>query len=67
MIILALTSLGDSFNGNNNTTTLDEYYGTYTNEDQTIVLDGTGGIVFGEKTGTYTKASEGANYGLIYI
>lgn len=67
-VILALTSLGDSFNGNNNTTTLDEYYGTYTNEDQTIVLDGTGGIVFGEKTGTYTKASEGANYGFdVYL
>ncbi len=67
-IIIALTSLGASFNENNDTTTLDEYYGTYTNEDQTIVLDGTGIIVFGEKTGTYTKASEGADYGFdVYL
>lgn len=60
--IVAVASLGASFDDETDTVVLDTYYGTYTNETETIVLDGVGGVVYGEKTGTYAVASEDAGY-----
>ena len=58
-IIIALASNGDSFDANNNTTTLDAYYGSYTMGDETVVLDGTGTIIYAGNTGTYTETQTG--------
>ncbi len=67
-VVFSVASLGASFDENNKTTPLDEYFGTYTNGSETVVLDGTGTIIYGEKTGTYTKAVEGAEYGFeVYL
>lgn len=60
-IIVAVASIGTSFSNNSNTNVLDPYFGTYTNGVESITLDGTGAVVMGEKTGTYTKV-EGADY-----
>lgn len=62
-VIIAIASLGDSFKvESSKTVVLDAYFGTYTNGEETIVLDGAGTITYGEKVGTYTKV-EGASYG----
>ena len=58
-IIVAVTSVGDSFAANNNTTALDAYYGNYTMGDETVILDGTGTIIYAGKTGTYTATDAG--------
>ena len=58
-IIVAVTSIGSSFNDNNNTMALDAYYGSYAMGDETIALDGTGTIIYGDKTGTYTETENG--------
>ena len=58
-IIVAVASLGTSFAANNNTTALDAYYGSYTMGDETVVLDGTGTIIYAGKTGTYTATDAG--------
>ena len=58
-IIVAVASVGDSFAANNNTTTLDAYYGSYTMGDETVALDGTGTIIYAGKTGTYTATETG--------
>lgn len=57
--IIAVASLGDSFKAQYKTVLLDNYFGTYTKGDETIVLDGTGIIVYGEKTGTYEAKENG--------
>ncbi|MGM9899426.1 MAG: InlB B-repeat-containing protein [Bacilli bacterium] len=65
--ILGLASVGDSFKANSKTVALDPYYGTYTNGEETVVLDGVGNIVYGEKTGTYAKSTSEA-YGFdVYL
>lgn len=61
-VIIAIASIGDSFKVQSKTVVLDAYFGTYTNGEETIVLDGAGTITYGEKVGTYTKV-EGASYG----
>ena len=58
-MIVAVTSLGDSFDANKNTTALDAYYGSYTMGDETVALDGTGIIIYAGKTGTYTATDAG--------
>ena len=58
-MIVAVTSLGDSFDANKNTTALDAYYGSYTMGDETVALDGTGTIIYAGKTGTYTATDAG--------
>ncbi|MBQ8414299.1 MAG: InlB B-repeat-containing protein [Clostridia bacterium] len=58
-IIVAVTSIGSSFSDNNNTMALDAYYGSYAMGDETIALDGTGTIIYGDKTGTYTATENG--------
>ena len=57
--IVAVTSIGDSFSANNTTKVLDAYYGSYTMGDETVVLDGTGVIIYAGKTGTYTATEAG--------
>lgn len=42
------------------TVTLDEYYGTYTNGSESLTLDGTGVITYGEKRGAYTLREDGS-------
>ena len=58
-IIVAVTSIGSSFSTNNSTMALDAYYGSYAMSDETIALDGTGTIIYGDKTGTYTATENG--------
>ena len=58
-VIVAVTSIGSSFSANNTTQALDAYYGSYAMGDETVVLDGTGIIVYGDKTGTYTATENG--------
>lgn len=63
-VIVKLATTTDSFEkGNSNKTNkqLDDWAGSYAFGEQTVVLDGTGIIVYGEKTGEYTKA-EGKDY-----
>ena len=62
-IIVSVASMGPSFESENDTIDLDQYFGTYTNGDEEVVLDGVGNIKYGELTGTYAVASEGASYG----
>ena len=57
--IVAVTSVGSSFANNNNTAALDAYYGSYAMGDETVILDGTGTIVYAGKTGTYTETANG--------
>ncbi len=66
-IILAVASTGESFAKQSSTVDLDAYFGTYVNGEETVVLDGVGGITYGEKSGTYT-AVEGQEYGFdVYL
>lgn len=66
-MILAVSSLGSSFNSNTNTVTLDAYFGTYTNGTEEVVLDGTGNITYAGNTGTYA-VSENEAYGFdVYL
>ena len=58
-VIVSVASTGTSFANNNNTVDLDAYFGIYTNGAETVVLDGVGGIVYGDKTGTYAVSSTG--------
>ncbi|MBQ8323104.1 MAG: InlB B-repeat-containing protein, partial [Clostridia bacterium] len=57
-VIVSVASEGSSFADNNTTVDLDAYYGTYAYGDETVVLDGVGGIVYGDKTGTYALAGD---------
>lgn len=61
-IIVSVASKGASFDENKDTVDLDPYYGTYSFGEESVVLDGSGTIVYGEKTGTYTLAAEGSDY-----
>lgn len=56
-MIVGVSSKGDTFDKNNDTNALDAYFGTYTSGDSTVVLDGTGNIVYNGKSGTYTVTS----------
>ena len=58
-IIVSVASKGASFTSVSDTVDLDAYFGTYTNGAESVVLDGVGGIVYGDKTGTYALASTG--------
>ena len=58
-VIVSVASKGTSFANNSNTVDLDAYFGTYTNGAETVILDGVGGIVYGDKTGTYALAATG--------
>lgn len=52
--LLAVGTTSQSFATSNSTINpLDEYYGVYTNGDETIKLNGVGGILVGELLGTY--------------
>ena len=62
-VIVSVASEGASFSAQSNTIDLDPYFGTYTNGVEEVVLDGVGNIVYGELTGTYTVAEDGASYG----
>ncbi len=42
---------------NGDAVVLDDVYGTYTKDNDTIVLDGMGNITYQSKSGTYTKSS----------
>ena len=59
-VVIALAAVNDIFGTGSKTQPLDSYYGTYTNGDETVVLDGTGVITYGEKTGTYTLREDGS-------
>lgn len=61
-IIVSVASKGTSFANTNDTIDLDPYFGTYKFGDESVVLDGTGEIVYGDKVGTYTLALDGSNY-----
>ena len=57
--LLALGTTEINFNGNGSKTKLlDTYYGTYTNGEETVVLDGVGGITYGTKKGTYELSGD---------
>ena len=58
-VIVAVASKGTSFANTSDTVDLDAYFGTYTNGAETVILDGVGGIVYGDKTGTYALAATG--------
>lgn len=62
-IIIGLASIGDTFAKESKTKVLDAYFGTYQNGEETVVLDGIGGIVYGNKVGTYVKTADGVSYG----
>lgn len=65
--IVSVASEGASFSANNNTVDLDAYFGTYANGDETVVLDGVGGITYGDKSGSYALSSS-ADYGFdVYL
>ncbi len=61
-VIVAVASKGESFSNKYEVNVLDQYFGTYTNETETIILDGTGIVKYGEKNGTYALALEGSTY-----
>ena len=61
-MIVGLAAKGTNIGADNNVL-LDPYFGTYTNGEETIVLDGNGNITYGELTGTYAVAEEGSSYG----
>lgn len=61
-IIVSVASKGTSFASTNDTIDLDPYFGTYAFGDETVILDGTGEIVYGVKVGTYELAIEGSKY-----
>lgn len=63
-IIVSVASTGASFYYDSNTVDLDQYFGTYTNGEEEVVLDGVGNIVYGELSGTYTVAPEGSEHQL---
>ncbi len=54
-ILLAVATSAESFNGGSATVALDGLQGTYTvtGTEATVILDGCGGISYGDKTGTY--------------
>ena len=61
-VVASVASKGASFYATSDTVDLDAYFGTYVNGAEAVVLDGVGGIVYGDKSGTYT-AVEGKDYG----
>lgn len=66
-MIFGVASQGSSFGSQSKTNVLDAYFGTYTNGEETVVLDGAGQIIYGSKTGTYT-ASASEEYGFdVYL
>ena len=62
-IIVSVASKGTSFSANSDTIDLDPYFGTYTNGEEEVTLDGVGNIAYGELVGTYTVATAGSSYG----
>ena len=60
-IILALAAKDETFDKTSDTVSLDPYFGTYVNGEETVILDGTGIITYGTKKGKYTKV-EDADY-----
>ncbi len=65
VVVFAVASQGASFKAEYKTVQLDAYYGTYTNGSETVVLDGTGVIKYGDKTGTYAKTESGFDVYLV--
>lgn len=65
-IIVSVASIGSSFSNNSTTVDLDQYIGTYVNGEETVVLDGMGGIVYGDKEGSYEEV-EGQTYFDVYF
>lgn len=67
-LVVAFAASKDTFGKSSDAAIkLDEYYGVYTNGDETVVLDGIGNIKYGEKTGTYEKA-DSSDYGFdVYL
>ncbi len=61
-LIIGLKAVNASFGTSSNTVVLDSYYGTYTNGDDSLILDGAGGVIYGDKEGTYVAAPEGSAY-----
>ena len=57
--LLRVTNTGNTFDSGSESRILDLYYGTYTNGDETVVLDGAGNITYGTKKGTYAKGENG--------
>ena len=57
--LMALAATDASFGTGSNTQALDEYFGTYTSGDETVVLDGVGGITYGTGKGTYALRTDG--------
>ena len=64
--ILSVASEGASLSADSDTVDLDAYFGTYVNGEESVVLDGVGGIMYGEKKGTYAVV-DGADYFDIYF
>lgn len=58
-LILALaTQTGGAISSNSSKMKLlDAYFGTYTNGSERLLLDGSGTVIYGEKTGTYTETA----------
>ena len=65
-VIVSVASKGTSFANTQDTVKLDAYFGTYVNGEESVVLDGVGGITYGEKKGTYAVV-EGADYFDVYF
>ncbi len=66
-VIVSVASKGTSFTNNTDTVDLDAYFGTYTNGAETVILDGVGGIVYGDKTGTYALAATGDYFDVYFV
>lgn len=65
--LISVASQGTSFANKQDTVDLDAYFGTYTNGDEIVILDGVGNITYGDKTGTYTAVT-GKDYGFdVYL
>ncbi|MBQ8726194.1 MAG: InlB B-repeat-containing protein [Clostridia bacterium] len=66
--VLAIASQGNSFAANSDTVDLDEYFGTYVNGADTLVLDGAGSASLNGVVGTYAVAGVGSDYGFdVYL
>ena len=63
-VLIRIATTAENFGKVNNSSSnkaLDEWAGSYAFGEQTVVLDGTGNITYGDKTGTYAKV-EGKDY-----
>ena len=68
VVVFAVASQGAGFDANTNTTDLDEYFGTYTNDADTLIFDGAGSASLNGVVGTYAVANVGSAYGFdVYL